>query len=98
MWAALFGTGTTPDIGTLVLKPDPSAVTSVAGFRGGAELRLATDAPNTTVAVLLEKLNKYRGPDQQIRHVWRETGEEVVGTEVVRGEMRVVIRAASLAA
>lgn len=94
MWAALFGTGPT-DIGTLILRPDPSA-TGIAGFRGGAELRVATEAPNTTVATLLEKLNKYRGPDQQIIRVWRENGEEVVGSEVVRGEMQVVIRAASV--
>lgn len=94
MWAALFGTST--DIGTLILRPDPSA-TSIAGFRGGAELRLATEAPNTTVATLLDKLNKYRGPGQQIVRVWREDGEEVVGSEVVRGEMRVVVRAASVA-
>lgn len=95
MWSALFGTGQT-DIGTLVLRPDPSAVLVVAGFKGGAELRLATEAPNTTVARLLDKLNKYRGPDQQVHRVWKEGGEEVVGSEVVRGEMRVVVRATSI--
>jgi hypothetical protein len=99
MWSALFGTGQA-DIGTLVLRPDPSAVSIVAGFKGGAELRLATEAPNTTVGTLLDKLNKYRGPDQQIVRVWRETGlgtlEEVNGSEVVRGELRVVVRAVSL--
>ncbi len=96
MWSALFGTAQA-DIGTLVLRPDPSAVSVVAGFKGGAELRLATEAPNTTVATLLEKLNKYRGPDQHIYRVWRETGEEIVGSEVVRGELRAVVRAASIA-
>ncbi len=99
MWSALFGT-TQADIGVLILRPDPSATTAVAGFRGGAEIRLATEAPNTTVATLLDKLNKYRGPDQQIRRIWRETGvgtlEEIVGSEVVRGELRAIVRAASV--
>jgi hypothetical protein len=96
MWSALFGTQQA-DIGVLLLRPDPSAVTAVAGFKGGAELRLATEAPNTTVATLLAKLNKYRGPDQQIRRIWREgTQEEIVGSEVVRGDMRAIVRAASL--
>ena len=94
MWSALFGTQQA-DIGVLILRPDPSA-TSIAGFRGGAELRLATEAPNTTIATLLEKLNKYRGPDQQIRRIWRETGEEIVGSEIVRGDVRAVVRAASV--
>ena len=100
MWSALFGT-TQADIGVLILRPDPSA-SVVAGFKGGAEIRLATETPNTTVAVLLDKLNKYRGPDQQIKHIWRETGEgaleEIVGSEVVRGDMRAIVRAASLSA
>ncbi len=95
MWSALFGTAEA-DIGTLILRPDPSAITAVAGFKGGAELRLATEAPNTSVATLLAKLNKYRGPDQQILRIWSEAGEEIVGTEVVRGELRGVVRAASL--
>ncbi len=95
MWSALFGTQQA-DIGILVLRPDPSAVTAVAGFKGGAELRLATEAPNTTVAALLSKLNKYRGPDQQIRRVWAETGEEIVGSQVVRGDLRATVRADSL--
>ena len=97
MWSALFGTQQA-DIGVLILRPDPSATTAVAGFRGGAEVRLATETPNTTVATLLEKLNKYRGPDQQIRRVWRENGEEIVGSEVVRGDMRAIVRAASIGA
>jgi hypothetical protein len=97
MWSALFGIQQA-DIGVLILRPDPSATAAVAGFRGGAELRLATEAPNTTVAALLEKLNKYRGPDQQIRRIWSETGEEIVGSEVVRGDMRVIVRAASIGA
>jgi hypothetical protein len=91
MWSALFGNAQA-DTGVLIMRPDPSAVASVAGFRGGAELRVAAEAPNTTVAALLDKLNKYRGPDQQLRHLWTERGEEVVGSEVVRGEMRVVVR------
>jgi hypothetical protein len=95
MWSALFGTAQA-DIGVLILRPDPSATTVVAGFRGGAELRLATEAPNTTVATLLDKLNKYRGPDQQIKRIWRETGGEIVGSEVVRGDMRAIVRAESL--
>ncbi len=99
MWSALFGMGQA-EIGVLILRPDPSAVAAVAGFKGGAELRVTTEAPNTTVGTLLDKLNKYRGPDQQIRRVWRETGmgalEEVVGSEVVRGEMRAVVRGDSI--
>ena len=94
MWSALFGIQQA-DIGVLILRPDPSAV-GIAGFRGGAEMRLATEAPNTTVATLLEKLNKYRGPDQQIRRIWRETGEEIVGSEIVRGDIRAVVRATSV--
>jgi hypothetical protein len=95
MWSALFGTAQA-DIGVLILRPDPSATAHVAGFRGGAELRVATETPNTTVATLLEKLNKYRGPDQQIKRIWRETGEEIVGSDVVRGELKAVVRASSI--
>lgn len=95
MWSALFGLGQA-EIGVLILRPDPSAVAKVSGFRGGAELRVTTEAPNTTVATLLDKLNKYRGPDQQLRRVWDEAGEEVVGSDVVRGEMRVVVRGDSV--
>ena len=95
MWSALFGQGQ-GDIGVLILRPDPSAVATVSGFRGGAELRVTAEASNTTTTTLLDKLNKYRGPDQQLRRIWRETGEEIVGSEVVRGEMRAVVRADSL--
>ena len=95
MWSALFGIQQA-DIGVLILRPDPSALTVVAGFKGGAELRLATEAPNTTVAALLDKLNKYRGPDQQIHRIWNERGEEIVGSQIVCGDLKAIVRADSL--
>lgn len=100
MLAALFGWLDSSG-GVLILSPDASAIAlPVAGFRGGAELRLTAKGDAHTVAALLANFNKYRGPDQQIRRIWRteeEGGEEIVGSAEVRGEMRAVVRAASLA-
>ncbi len=108
MWAALFGSlglssggsgSGSGSTGVLILRPDATAMAlPIAGFKGGAELRLATDAAAgvTTVAQLLGKLNKYRGPDQQLRRVWSESGEEIVGNTEVHGELRVVVRATSV--
>lgn len=82
--------------GTLLLKPDASAVEHVSGFRSGVELRVPTENWGTTVGHILAKLNHYRGPDQQLRHVWFETGEEVPMSCSIEGELIVVVRAASI--
>jgi hypothetical protein len=93
MWSALFGTA---EKAILILKPDPSAVAAVHGFKGGQELRVSADADNQTIGDLLTKFNKYRGPDQQIRRVWSTDGTPVSLTDVLKGERTVVLRAASI--
>jgi hypothetical protein len=93
MWSALFGSA---EKGTLILKPDPSAITKVSGFKSGAELRVAADQAGQTVGDLLEKFNKYRGPDQQIHKVWTPTGTPVSLTQTVKGDMVVHLRAESV--
>ncbi len=97
MWSALFGSASVGDLGILVLQPDATARKAVAGFRGGAELRVTGTAPNMTVTDLLAKLNKYRGPDQQLKRIWGEGGEEIVGSTVVRGEVKAIVRDMSIA-
>ncbi len=93
MWSALFGSA---EKGTLILKPDPSAVTKVNGFKSGGELRITADQAGQTVGDLLEKFNKYRGPDQQIRHVWTPTGSPLSLTQAIKGDMIGIIRSDSL--
>jgi hypothetical protein len=92
MWSALFGT---PEKGVLILKPDPSAVTTVHGFKGGQELRVSAEA-GQTIGDLLKKFNKYRGPDQQIQRVWSTDGSPVSLTEIPKGERTVILRATSI--
>ena len=93
MWSALFGAS---EKGTLILKPDPSAVTTVHGFKGGNELRVSADGTGQTVGDLLDKFNKYRGPDQQIRRVWNTDGTSVSLSEVLKGERTVLLRSSSI--
>lgn len=79
-----------------MLRPDPSAVARVSGFKGGAELRVAADVAGATVGQILEKLNKYRGPDQQIERVWTPEGAAVPLNTVVRGFMTVIVKGDSV--
>jgi hypothetical protein len=92
MWSALFGSQET---GTLILKAHPNA-DSVNGFKNGGELRVAADRPGQTVDQLLDKLNTYRGPDQQLRRVWSLTGQEIAGSTPVTGLFYAVVKAESL--
>lgn len=92
MWSALFGAS---EKGILILKPDPSA-TVIHGFKGGQELRVSADVSNQTIGDLLNKFNKYRGPDQQIRRVWSTDGTPVSLTDVLKGERTVILRATSI--
>ena len=94
MWSALFGSGET---GVLVLKPTSSAQAAVAGFKSGGTLKIAADASGQTVGQILEKLNKYRGPDQQIRHVWDSaTDREIDLSQVVQGTLVCLVKAESI--
>lgn len=93
MWAALFGS---EEKGTLLLRPDPSATARVAGFKGGADIRVSADAAGQTVGQILDKLNKYRGPDQQIQHVWTSEGAPMPPNTVVRGFVTAIVRGESV--
>jgi hypothetical protein len=94
MWSSLFGL---EEKGVLLLRPDPSAKTSVAGFKSGTELRIAADVAGQTLQQLLEKLNLYRGPEQQIRRVWNaETGQELPLTHMIKGTVVAEVRATSI--
>jgi hypothetical protein len=94
MWSALFGSG---EVGVLILRPTPSAQTIVAGFKSGTSLKIAADATGQTIGQILDKLNKYRGPDQQIRRVWDSTTDrEIPASEVVKGTQEVLVKAESI--
>lgn len=96
MWSALFGSFVSSEKGTLILKPDPSATITVHGFKSGAELRVTADQAGQTVRDLLEKFNKYRGPDQQIKRVWSHTGSLMSLTQTVKGDIVTIIRSESI--
>lgn len=93
MWSALFGAS---EKGTLILKPDPSAASTLHGFKSGTELRVSADGTGQTVGDLLDKFNKYRGPDQQIQRIWNTDGSEVSLKETVKGERTVILRSSSV--
>ena len=96
MWSALFGFGA-EEKGLLVLQPDSSAVEHVHGFKGGAPLRVMADSAGQTVHELLEKINKYRGPDQQILRLWNmETGSPLSDHMVVKGSVTALVKKESL--
>jgi hypothetical protein len=100
MWEALRGLGSgeaaAGNLAVLVLQPDESAKASVAGFKSGASLRIGADSLGQTVAQILAKLNKYRGPDQQIRRIWTPAGEEIPGSMVPSGNLVGIVRALSV--
>jgi hypothetical protein len=60
------GSGRPPAV---ILRPDKTG-TAVAGFQGGGDLRMVADRSGQSVGEIIEKINKYRGPDQQIRRLW----------------------------
>lgn len=99
MWSALFGSlgFGNEEKGILVLHPDPSAVEHVHGFKGGAPLRIMADSAGQTVHELLEKINKYRGPDQQILRVWSmDTGAPISDHMVVKGSVTALVKKESV--
>ncbi len=101
MWAAitaeirtaLFGTEMTKSVPVLVLRPDASGK-SIHGFQSGLDIRVIGES-GQTVGDLLEKLNKYRGPDQVLKHVWNLSGQQILLSTVVKGEMVAIIRSGS---
>ena len=59
----------------LTLTPDESAQ-KYAGFRNGTSLHL-TALPGTTVGTLLNQVNCYRTPDQQIKQLFQSDGNVI---------------------
>jgi hypothetical protein len=78
----------------ITLKPDDSGK-KIAGFREGS-LKITADFSGQNVRDLLEKINKYRGPDQQIKHVWDNNGTAVNPETAVTENTVFVIRADSV--
>ncbi len=77
--------------GTLVLRPDSSAV-GLPGFPTiSSELRL-TASGGETIGLLLERLNTYRGPDSQIHAVYSESGAKLSHTQLVNGTLICIVR------
>lgn len=94
LWGSLFGT---TEEAHLVLRPTPTAQTRVAGFQSGSDLTVRAHVRGETVLDVLERLNVYRGPDQQLVRVWNpETGQEFPGTTVLEGTMVVEVRPESI--
>ena len=98
MWAALFGSGGLGGNadGRLILHPSITGKQRVAGFYGGAELVLKTAAVGETVATLLDRLNTYRGPDQQLVRLWTPEGQELALSTPVRGTVIAEVRGESI--
>lgn len=96
MWAALFGSQGGSSSGQLTLRPNAGAKQVVAGFRGGDDLVLKTAALSETVGILLDRLNTYRGPDQQIRRVWTLEGSPMSLNTPVRGSLVAEVRVESI--
>lgn len=77
--------------GTLILKPDSSAV-GMPGFpTNSSELRL-TASGGETVGVLLDRFNTYRGPDSQITRLYTESGAELPHSKLVVGNLVGIVR------
>ena len=79
----------------LILRPANEAARAIAGFQTGADLRVVADGHRETVGDMLEKLNVYRGPDQQLLHIYDAKGVLVNADTIVKGEMVVFVRADS---
>lgn len=81
---------------SLTLQPDMSGRT-LHGFQSGMPLRITSDFFGQTVGELLEKFNTYRGPEQQIRHVWNpETGKEFEHSYSIKSDIVAIVRSASI--
>lgn len=77
--------------GTLILKPDSSAV-GLPGFpTASTELRL-TASGGDTIGILLEKFNTYRGPDSQVTRVYSESGLELPISKLVVGNLVAIVK------
>lgn len=77
--------------GTLILKPDSSAV-GMPGFPTiSTELRL-TASGGETVGVLLDRFNTYRGPESQITRLYSESGVELPHSKLVVGNVVAIVK------
>ena len=76
----------------LILMPDESART-LPGFQTGDPLSLKASRPNETVGELLDKLNVYRGPNQQINTVWTPEGAPMDRNTKVTGNIIAIVKA-----
>ncbi len=79
----------------LILRPDPSGC-SLHGFQSGKPLHITSDFFGQRVGDLLEKFNTYRGPDQQILHIWDPvSGEEISHSFSLKSDTVAIIRSTS---
>jgi hypothetical protein len=78
----------------LILRPDATG-RELNGFQGGADLRVPADYMGQPVEELLDKLNVYRSPDQQIKRVWGPSGQELSKWKVI-GELVAFVRQSSV--
>jgi hypothetical protein len=77
--------------GTLILKPDNSAV-GIPGFpTNSSELRL-TAGGGETVGILLDRFNTYRGPEAQIKRLYSESGAELPHSKLVVGNIVAIVK------
>ncbi len=84
-----FGNGTSSN-GILVLEPDVSGK-QLAGFGSGKPLELTAN-PGETIGSVMEKFNKYRGPDQQIKRLWNQRGEDIPFSTVMTGRLTAIVK------
>lgn len=75
---------------TLILKPDESGK-HYAGFYSGTPLEL-TATEGETIGAIMDKFNTYRGPDQQITHLYTEAGHPLPFHAPIHGRMIAIVR------
>jgi hypothetical protein len=77
----------------LTLIPDSSAH-AIAGFKSAAPLRL-TGLAGESVGLLLDRLNTYRSPEQQIHTIYTKDGKELVKSTVLHADCEAYVRSTS---
>lgn len=79
----------------LTLIPDVATCAQrIAGFKSAAPLRL-TGLAGESVGLLLDRLNAYRSPEQQIRAIYTKDGQELVKSTVLHADCEAYVRGSS---
>lgn len=78
-----------PKNASLILTPDESGRKHV-GFTSGASLTL-TATEGETVQTVMDRFNTYRGPNEQITHLYTPNGTLLPFTTRIQGTLTAVV-------